>query len=802
MLRTLSSALVQLRDNAHGLQAMQNLQLVLLAAEMASRERGPSNGIMGDDLPHDPTKAAALSTARQKTDTAFQALTQAIKESEMAATDLPLLLSKAQQQLNQGRESIDAMARLPRAERTPENIREAILQMFAVIDDLAPAALQLTNTAQAIYPGQTHLLFAARTAAELREMAGRLGSHFTVALTKREKIAMTEFTAIEQLIGRIEQLRSALLERMQAAPLNDVVQQASTNMLYRYFGTAIPYVRQQLAIGLADANFPTDAAGFAKRYVPDMDSIIVLRNALLDEALLNAKATQQAAQTAAYLVIFMTLSSVLLLIAIILTLEFRIGRPLRQAIQRILDVAHGRLDFQTPEPKYQDEIAEIHKAIAVLKDNSLARSQAELQLETQSKELHLTNQALQETAAALESRVVERTTELNQALRNAQSANEAKSRFLALMSHEIRTPMNGILGLAELMAATPLNEQQMLYVKNILSAGHALSTLINDILDFSKIEAGVMRLEPIDCDPQKLFEETLEFMQVQAQTKHLPLVLDITSPLPPLIRCDPARVRQVLINLVGNAIKFTEQGRVQVKLHANQRHLICEVIDTGLGMSANTMAGLFEPFHQASHASASRYGGTGLGLVICKALIQQMHGNMSVSSTEGQGSCFTFELPLHSPTSATVAHAPEPNDHSNQAQIHEDMSVEIAALRVLLVDDHPINRLMARNQLNHIGCWVEEAHNGLQALEKLLEQPFDVVLMDIQMPEMDGLQATRELRRLALDLQPVVVAMTANAYNEDRTACLAAGMEYFLAKPVTLNALRVALNKIAIHKKG
>jgi CheY-like chemotaxis protein len=176
-----------------------------------------------------------------------------------------------------------------------------------------------------------------------------------------------------------------------------------------------------------------------------------------------------------------------------------------------------------------------------------------------------------------------------------------------------------------------------------------------------------------------------------------------------------------------------------------------------------------------------------------------MHGHMSVSSTEGQGSCFSFELPLQSATGSTDLQAQVLIENTSQPPLAEDLATEIAALRVLLVDDHPINRLMAHNQLNHIGCWVEEAHNGLQALEKLLAQPFDVVLMDIQMPEMDGLQATRELRRLNLDLQPVVVAMTANAYNEDRTACLAAGMEYFLAKPVTLHALRVALNKIAVR---
>jgi signal transduction histidine kinase/ActR/RegA family two-component response regulator len=802
MMKTLSSAVSQLRDGANGLRAMKNLRLVLVAAEMASRERGPSNGILGDDLPHEPQKVALLSKARQKTDTAFAELTTAVQQETGNQSGLSPSLSNAQKQLQLGRTAIDSIAAAPRTQRQPEQIRAAISEMFLVIDDLAPAALQLTNVAQSIYPNQTNFLLAARSAAELREFAGRLGSHFTVALTKRERIEMVELTAIEQLMGRIDQLRSALLERVQARQGDVAVGQATAIMQSRYFENAVPYVREQLAIGLGNADFHTDAAGFAKLYVPDMDSIISLRNTLIDEALRNAQKEQTESRNSAYLIIFWTVASVVLLITILLVLEFRISRPLRRSIQLILDVAHGKLEIKVPKVKYQDELSEVLSAIEVLRDNGLARRQAESLLEVKGLELTQANQALLETAAALESRVAERTIELKNALLAAQSANEAKSRFLALMSHEIRTPMNGVLGLAELMRTTPLDEQQSIYVRNILSAGSALSALINDILDFSKIEAGEMTLEPLVFDPMVVVNETIEFMQLQANEKQLPLQLNVVKPLPARILSDPTRLRQVLLNLIGNAIKFTRKGKVTVSLHSSQSNLVFTVQDSGIGMSGAALAGLFEPFRQADSSTARKFGGTGLGLVICKALVEKMQGQIHVSSIEGQGSTFTVELPMPKDVELTLDPDKNKVHIGNDSDVAEAVDqLNLSALRILLVDDQPINRLMAGSQLKQLGCsLVEEAHNGLQALKLLRSKPFDVVLMDMQMPEMDGLEATRGLRQLTLQSQPIVIAMTANAFSEDREACMDAGMDYFLPKPVKLDALRSAIQQMILAR--
>ena len=365
-----------------------------------------------------------------------------------------------------------------------------------------------------------------------------------------------------------------------------------------------------------------------------------------------------------------------------------------------------------------------------------------------------------------------RVTALESAERAAMSASAAKSAFLAMMSHELRTPMNGVLGMAHALTGGPLNDQQARQVDMLIRSGEGLMTILNDVLDVSKIEAGKLELETLVFNIRDLVDEVIGLWAQAADAKDVRLVSAVDPSAPTWVSGDPTRLRQILTNLISNALKFTASGAVTLRVGAaGAAFLQIQVVDTGIGMSTEQQARLFQAFSQADASITRRFGGTGLGLAICKQLTELMGGAISVRSAPGEGSAFTLSLPL--PVAAAPRIAPRAACDG------------IAGLRVLVADDNRINQLVARTILEAAGAWVEVADNGRHALERLGEQAYDAVLMDVHMPDMDGLEALRRVRAGAAGGGDIpVIALTADVMHGDEGELLACGFDAVQSKPI------------------
>lgn len=389
----------------------------------------------------------------------------------------------------------------------------------------------------------------------------------------------------------------------------------------------------------------------------------------------------------------------------------------------------------------------------------------------------------------LEMKVRERTVELEAARQQAESATHMKSDFLATMSHEIRTPMHGVLGTLELLADTPLNAEQTDHVDTIRHSSHALLTLLNDILDLSKLEAGRMELRVNTFSLRKLTTGITRTLEATGKLKSVPICVRISPGIPDLYDGDESRIRQILFNLAGNALKFTDRGEVVVSVDATRAgekwELQFAVRDTGIGIPADQLGSLFQKFYQVDGSYRRKHGGTGLGLAISRSLSDLMNGQIDAESQEGEGSTFRFRVVLP----AATRHDPAIADLSS-AREHRFRG------KVLLAEDNAVNRRVAERLLSRLGCEVDTAVDGREAVQKANQQNYDLILMDCHMPEMDGLEATRVIRTMFSGRrQPVIVAMTASAMAGDSERCYAAGMNGYLAKPYHRDELTMILKQ-------
>ncbi|OMG53625.1 hypothetical protein BJN45_09300 [Azonexus hydrophilus] len=399
--------------------------------------------------------------------------------------------------------------------------------------------------------------------------------------------------------------------------------------------------------------------------------------------------------------------------------------------------------------------------------------------------LQLRDRELANYRESLETMVAQRTAELQQAIADARQASRAKSDFLARMSHEIRTPMNAIVGLSHMLVDSPLATQQREYLEQVVQSSESLLGIINDILDYSKVEAGSLTLESAPFELATVFRSVAGLFSLKARSKGLRLTFAGCENVPPLLQGDALRLSQVLINLVGNALKFTDRGGIEVEVRQldapgeRQVRLEFTVHDSGMGIPREQLDRLFSPFSQADSSITRRFGGTGLGLAICHQLVGLMHGEIDVDSQPGKGSTFRFSTVFEVPFNLPASNTPVAVD-GRKATVFPRWAGE----RILLVEDIPVNRTIAVALLHKVGLSVGIATNGQEAIEVLEREPFSLVLMDIQMPVMDGLSACRHLRDDPRFRDLPIIAMTAHATQEDHQQSSAAGMNAHLTKPI------------------
>lgn len=803
--RTVLNDAADYRANTRAIDAERALEASLLTMERLALERGPTFWLL--------TQKTEEASARRALEAARAALTIAIADLRQRLSvlddseDTPDMarvstLAAAVDALDAARladdRAVDEGLSMAPTERDAALAPSYAARAFSLKQRFVPLLNALQTRVARGAPQAAPIVQIARYAADLRELAGLQASSVTAAIAEGRPFTLQELQTAERTQGEIDRLLTQIDAAIEYVGSPSTLVDAQRMARAGYFARGRAVIDPTLASGATDGRYAVKPAEFIRIVTAQLPSLVALRDAANMAAIREATQSRDVASHRVVasgivlLVVFVTVAG------LAIGFRWRVVLPLLSLTGKVDQLASGNRDIEIGLTDRRDEVGGLARAMEVFRS---ALIETERLRAEQSRAQEVERQRyveLQDSYRLLEAQREELATmaaALATARDAAEEASRSKSAFVASISHEIRTPLHGIIGIADLLLRSGLDAPQRVRAEMLKESGKSLVAIVDDILDVSKLEAGRITIEAIDFVPSDEIAQVVDLMRPKAAEKGLTLLPTIDERACRRRSGDPTRFRQVLLNFVGNAIKFTDWGTVSIVAHCADRDdggtlLRIDVVDTGIGISMEAQQRLFMKFTQADQSIARRFGGTGLGLAIAKELVEAMHGQVGVESHPGVGSRFWFTLPLEAPAErrkpALTPSKPTP----------PTLPGPRSDKRILLAEDVRINQIIATDLLTSAGYAVDVAQDGAEAVEAARSGNFDLILMDVHLPRIDGLEAARQIRMLDGPASRLpIIALTADAVAGRREEYLAAGMSDFLSKPFDFATLMAIVER-------